>query len=201
MKKKDIIFAAFSGLGVAWLASGMLKDFGVTIKFIDPALYVVLPLLAILGIWICYLIGKKFLFVFQAAKFLLTGVLASLLDIIIFRSSFKILEPIILNAKFNNTTSKTVSFLIVTFAKYWANKFWAFESKEKEGRGKEMLNFYLVTTLGLLINVGAFSFLVNVMETPAGIPVDTWKTIALIMSALVVSVWNFLGYKFIVFKK
>jgi len=176
-----------------------------------------LPILAFIGLWISYLIGKKFLFVFQAAKFLLIGVLATLADL----SAFKFLGVIFLGTAFTNLVFKGASFLTATFAKYWGNKFWAFEKMEKEGMGdevslprslpsssssvktsmvKEITQFFVVTTIGLGINVGIFSLIVNKIGPQFGTPLATWNTIGVLIAAIVVSVWNFLGYKFFVFK-
>ena len=197
MRKIDIIFAILSGLGVAWLASSLLKDFGIYIKFLSLILAIGLPILALIGLWISYLIGKKFLFVFQVAKFLLIGVLATLVDL----SVFKLLGVIFLGTAFTNLVFKGASFLVATFAKYWGNKFWAFENMEKEGMGKEITQFYVVTAISLGINVGIFSLIVNKIGPQFGTPPATWNTIGILIAAIVVSVWNFLGYKFIVFKK
>ncbi len=196
MKKIDIIFAILSGWGVAWLASSLLKDYGIYIKFLSLILAIGLPILSFIGLWISYLIGKKFLFVFQAAKFLLIGVLATLVDL----SAFKFLGVIFLGTAFTNLVFKGASFLIATFAKYWGNKFWAFEKMEKEGMGKEITQFYVVTAIGLGIDVGIFSLIVNKIGPQFGTPLATWNTIGVLIAAIVVSVWNFLGYKFIVFK-
>jgi len=197
MRKIDIIFAILSGLGVAWLASSLLKDFGIYIKFLSLILAIGLPILALIGLWISYLIGKKFLFVFQVAKFLLIGVLATLVDL----SVFKFLGVIFLGTAFTNLVFKGASFLVATFAKYWGNKFWAFEKMKKEGMGKEITQFYVVTAISLGINVGIFSLIVNKIGPQFGTPPATWNTIGILIAAIVVSVWNFLGYKFIVFKK
>jgi putative flippase GtrA len=197
MRKIDIIFAILSGWGVAWLVSSLLKDFGIYIKFLSLILAIGLPILALIGLWISYLIGKKFLFVFQVAKFLLIGVLATLVDL----SVFKLLGVIFLGTAFTNLVFKGASFLVATFAKYWGNKFWAFENMEKEGMGKEITQFYVVTAISLGINVGIFSLIVNKIGPQFGTPPATWNTIGILIAAIVVSVWNFLGYKFIVFKK
>lgn len=193
MRKIDIIFAILSGEGVAWLVSGILRDYGVETGILVWVLAVSLPILTVLGVWVAYLIGQRFLFVFQLAKFVLIGVLATLLDL----GVFKLLGLAFL---LNVSLIKGISFLVATFAKYWGNKFWAFEKKEKEGIGREIIQFYIFTAVGLAINVGAFSFLLDVVGPQFGAPLEAWKTIAVIIAAIVVSAWNFLTYKFIVFK-
>ncbi|MFQ6084130.1 MAG: GtrA family protein [Candidatus Aminicenantia bacterium] len=199
MRKIDTIVALLAGEGVAWLFYGLLRGYGVKeIEFLSWILAILLPILAVAGLWICYLIGKKFLFVFQAAKFLLTGVLATLFDLVILNF---LIWASGLATGLAFTTFKGISFLTATFAKYWGDKFWAFEQMEKVGMGKEMTQFYLVTLIGLGINVGIASLIVNIIGPQFDTPPKIWANIGAIIAAFVSAVWNFLGYKFIVFKK
>jgi len=198
MRKIDVVVAFLAGLGVAWLALAIVRDYGLEIKFLNWVLAIFLPFLALAGLWICYLIGKKFLFIFQAGKFLLIGVLATLVDLGIFNFLGLIFG---LTAAWALNTFKGISFLVATFAKYWGNKFWAFEKMERAGMGKEITQFYVVTTIGLGINVGIFSLIVNTLGSQFATPPEILRTLGVIVAALVVAIWNFLGYKFIVFKK
>ncbi len=195
MKLIDIILALITGEAVAWFFSGLFKDLGIDVKLLSWALPILFPILAVLGLWISWLLGKKFLFIFQAAKFLLIGALATLVDL----GTFKFLRLIfIFNAGW---LFKTIAFIVATFAKYWGNKFWAFEKMGKTGMGKEMTQFYLVTLIGLGIDVGIFSIIVNMIGPQFGIPLKTWETIGVLIPAIAVASWNFFGYKFFVFKK
>ena len=198
MRKIDIFCAFLAGEGVAVLVSGIVRDYGLEIKFLNWILAISLPLLALFGLWICYLIGKKFLFVFQAGKFLLTGVLATLIDLGVFNFLGWTFG---LEIALTRSIYKGISFLVATFAKYWGNKFWAFEKMEKAKMGREITQFYIVTLIGLGINVGVFSFIVNTIGPQFGTPPKIWMTFGVIIAAFLVAVWNFLGYKFIVFKK
>lgn len=204
MKKADIFFAVLSGAGVAWLVYGMIKEsgigeiYGIEVEVLGWLLFILLPILALLALWISYLIGKRFLFVLQVAKFLLIGILATLLDLGIFKSLGLISG---LSTDWSRITFKGISFIGATFAKYWGNKFWAFEKSEMAGAEKELTQFYIITLIGLGVNVGIFSLIVNTIGPQFGIPLNIWETLGVIFAALVVATWNFLGYKFIVFKK
>jgi putative flippase GtrA len=88
---------------------------------------------------------------------------------------------------------------VVTIFKYFANKYWAFEKKEKERMEKEFGIFFLVTAISGFVQISvaslAFKFLVSFMSgLLAG-------NVGKIIGIVVASVWNFLGYKFFVFKK
>jgi putative flippase GtrA len=96
---------------------------------------------------------------------------------------------------------KAVSFIVATIAKYWANKFLAFEKKEMAKVGTEFTQFFVVTLIGLGINVAVASFVVNNIGPQFGLTSEMWGNVGGIAAAIVGFGWNFLGYKFIVFKK
>ena len=81
MKRIDIILALVIGEIIAWFFYGILKNLGVEIRFLSWILAISFPILALFGIWIAWFLGKKFLWIFQAAKFLLVGALATLVDL------------------------------------------------------------------------------------------------------------------------
>ena len=204
MKKEDIILALLAGEGVAGLMYGFIKNSQVkTILGIDSSivgwfLIFSLPFIALLALFVCYLIGKKFLFIFQMAKFFLIGILTTLFDLGI----MNIL--ILIFGMFTGWTYnlfKAISFLCATIAKYWANKFLAFEKKESKEMKKEFIQFLSITMVSLLINVSVASFVVNTIEPQLGLSTIIWANVGAIIASIAGSLWNFVGYKFIVFKK
>jgi putative flippase GtrA len=204
MKKQDVILALATGLILGLFLGSFLKNtglkltFGVPINVLAWILIFVFPVLSILGLWIAFLIGKKFPFVYQLAKFLLIGASATLLDLSVL--NFLILISG-LAVGFAFSLFKGISFIVATIAKYWANKFLAFEKKEMAGAKKEFSQFFIVTLLSLIINVAVASFVVNNISPQIGLNPEMWANIGGITAALVGFAWNFLGYKFIVFKK
>ncbi len=186
MKKNDIIFAIVCGLAVAWIALDFFGKYGWIFFF-------VLPIFSVIGLCLVELIGKKILFVRQAGKFILAGSLADVIDIKVFQFLFW-LAPFSL-------IFKAISFLVATFVKYWWNKYWAFEKMEKEDINKEAIQFFAVTLAGLILNVGAFYYFTKILGPQFSMPIKTWTELSVIFAALVSAAWNFLGYKFIVFKK
>ena len=183
MKKKDAILAAICGLSVGWIAVDFFGEKGLPF-------FIIFPILSIIGLWICELIGKKYLFVKQAGKFGLAGAFADVVDIKIFQLLF-LFAPYSLLFKF-------ISFIAGTFVKYFSDKYWTFEKNDKLGMHKEMAKFFVVAITGSLLNVASFYFFgkINI-----GIPQRLWVELSIILAAIVSGVWNFLGYKFIVFKK
>jgi putative flippase GtrA len=204
MKKQDLILALVTGLILGLFFSSFLKNtglelvFGIKIGVLTWILLFIFPVLSVLGLWIAWLIAKKLPFVYQLAKFLLIGAAATLLDL-------GVLNFLILSFGLAKGTAysifKAVSFIIATVAKYWANKFLAFEKKEMSGVRKEFTQFFIITLIGLGINVGVASFVVNNIGPQFGLSPELWANVGGIAAAIVGFAWNFLGYKFIVFKK
>lgn len=198
MKKIDILLALITGEVTAWFFYGILRNLGIEIRFLAWILAISFPILSLAGLWISYLIGKRFLWVFQAAKFLLIGVLATLVDLGILNLLIWI-SGIAIGLPFS--IFKGISFLVATCSKYLGDKFWAFEKMEKEGMRKEFGQFFGVTLIGLGINVGIASLVVNVFGPQFGASQVIWANIGGILAAIGAAAWNFVGYKFIVFKK
>jgi putative flippase GtrA len=201
MKKSDVIIALVIGEIVALYFMNLLKELTGKVPFLSVVLWslpVVFPALSILCLWIAYLIGKKFLFVYQLAKFILIGALATIFDLGTL-SIFISLSAA--TAGFYYLFFKGISFVFATIAKYFADKFWAFEKKETTDLKKEFTQFFLVTFVGLIINIAAAYVVVSVIKPQFGITPETWANFGGIGAVLITFLWNFVGYKFIVFKK
>ena len=204
MKKIDIVLAILTGLQLAILTCGLIKSsgvedfYGLDASTFSMILIISLPILATVGLWVCSLIGEEFEFIYQIAKFFLIGVLATLFDLSVLNFLMWI---------FGRATGlffsifKGISFLAATIAKYWGNKIWAFEKKETEEVGREVGLFFAITLVSLGINVGIASFLVNISGPQFGLSTEIWANVAAIIAAIAGATWNFLGYKFIVFKE
>lgn len=183
IKKNDIIFAIICGLSVAWIASDFFRKYALLF-------FIVLPILSLIGLWLCGIIAKKIFFVWQAGKFVLAGAFADVIDIRIFQILFLFIPfPLV---------SKMVSFILATFVKYYSDKHWTFEKHEKDIKNKEMGKFFLVAIVGSLLNVVSFYYFTKIKT---GISHNLWIELSIILAAISSGVWNFLGYKFLVFKK
>ena len=199
MKKIDIILSIITGEGVALLFAWLIKNSKPELFSASLSLLIIFPILAVFCMWLAYLIGKKFLFVFQFAKFIIIGVFFALFDLVILNS---------LMAYFGITAEERTrylvfvgtSFIITTMVKYIGDKFWAFEKKQGEKVHSELGKFFLVTLISLGLQIGVASY-IFARVIPQGIPVFVWANIGKILGIAVASIWNFLGYKFIVFKK
>jgi len=203
MNKFDAIIAAAIGEATAWYFINLLGEQGVVEKlgWLGQYLWIlaiIFPILAALALWIASLIGKKFVSIYQLAKFLLIGVIATIFDLGTL-AFFINVSGISSGLGFN--LFKGASFIIATVLKYIPDKYWAFKKKEAANIKKEFIQFFAVTLIGLAINVFIADFIVNVTGPQFGLPAKLWANLGGIGAVIVTFAWNFIGYKFIVFKK
>ena len=203
MRKVDIIVSLIIGFVVALFSIGILKNigieaiFGIEIKTMAMILPILFPILSVVCLYIACVIGRKFLVVFQIAKFVLTGALNTFIDLGILNLLINISEtsfgPIV-------SVFKGISFLLASLNSYFLNKFWTFGIQNDKKTHKEFFQFFIVSVVGFIINVGAFSF-INCIEPQFGFSHKIWANVAALAATFAGMAWNFAGYKFIVFKK
>jgi putative flippase GtrA len=186
MKNNSVITAIFCGLSVAWVALDIFPKVG-------WLFFIILPILSVTGLWLAEIIGKKYPFVLQFGKFGLAGGFADVVDIKVFQLLYW-LVPFSL-------AWKVVSFFAGTLVKYFFDKHWTFQRPEKENMHKEMAMFFMVAIVGSVINVAAFYCATKIIGVQLGMSEGVWREISIILAAVVTAGWNFLGYKFLVFKK
>ena len=206
MKKADFIAPLVIGELVALISFGIwgtLKEDipAEAIPFIETTLKffpILLPLLALGGVAVAAFLGKKIPVLFQGAKFALTGVSNTFIDLGLLNLLIALTG---ISAGLTASAFKAFSFSIAVVNSFFWNKLWTFEKKGSEKSGKEFGVFYLVTGTGFLLNVGIFTLIIDVMGPQFGITPVLWANLAALAAIIAVSAWNFFGYKFIVFKK
>jgi len=200
MKKIDIILALITGEGVSLLFVWLIKNSpSIDLPFLYWLLPISFPILAIFGIWISCLIGKRYLVVYQLAKFLLIGAFFAIFDLIILNALLEYFG-ISKGEAVKYAVFVTTSFIIATTVKYIADKYWAFEKASREQMGLEFGKFFIITLISGVIQVGVASFIFAVAPSLFGMTELVAGNVGKIGGIIVASAWNFLGYKFIVFK-
>ncbi|MDO8633585.1 MAG: GtrA family protein, partial [Candidatus Wildermuthbacteria bacterium] len=173
------------------------KNLDVNVPFL-PVILVAFPVLSALGIVIAATIGKMVPALLQAAKFLLIGALNTFIDL-------GILNFLIAFTGFASGLSyslfKGVSFFAAMVNSYAWNKYWTFSRKNpSQNPWKEFTRFFIVSAFGFGINVGVASFVVNVLDPQFGFSQELWANVGAIAAAFSSLLWNFLGYKLVVFR-
>ncbi|MBI2594950.1 MAG: GtrA family protein [Candidatus Colwellbacteria bacterium] len=205
MNKNDLFFSAVTGLLAAvFLLAIKYSGNIITIHDISylEATLLLFPALAVLGIRIAAIFGQRFSVLFQAAKFLLVGGLNTFVDLGILNI---LIAASGITAGIGFSIFKGFSFLIAVGNSYLWNKYWTFgEKKSKQdfiAQGKEFAQFLLISGIGFFLNVGTASAVVNFISPQFGLSARAWPTVGALAGTLVVMTWNFLGYKFVVFKR
>ena len=129
----------------------------------------------------------------QIIKFVIVGVSNTLVDLAVLNTLI-FLTGIASGGAFS--LFKATSFLVAVTNSYFWNRRWTFRSDKQV-----FIQFFVVSTIGLLLNVGTASFVVNMLGPQLGLSEKIWANVGAVGGTLVVMTWNFLGYKFIVFKR
>ncbi len=200
MKKIDMIIALIVGELIALLSFGIFKALELKSSWLYWVWPILLPIFCLFCLWVAHLISLRILKsegLYDAAQFLLIGVLNTLVDLGILNFLMWI-SGISTGAWYS--IFKGASFIIAVFNSYLWNKFWTFEARRTKGMEAEFAKFFVVTLIGFGINVGISSFLVNAIGPRFGFSAKIWANIGAIAASVIGIFWNFLGSKFIVFK-
>lgn len=216
--KKDLLISLIIGEIAAWLVVILVKGF-LSVEFYAKyanlilfGLPIAFPIICAVALHVAYIISKKFAIIYQIAKFILIGGFNTLVDwgilalaIFLFRNSLNIEKEKVLFVALSVTIIyysffKAISFVIATVNSYFWNKFWTFKRKTSENTGKEFLQFLIISIVGFLINVGIASAIFKFVTPMAGINSDQWSILAAVVATAISMIWNFLGYKFVVFE-
>lgn len=205
MFKKDLALGSIIGAAVGLLVQPMLSTLGpnlskfgliINSSFRIEAFFVFL-ILAPLALFILNLISKTIPIIYQFGKFAAVGTLNSFID-------FGIMNLVIALTGIASgiwyAVFKGASFICATTNSFFWNKFWTFGSKGGDVAG-QALKFYVIAGGGWLIDVAIASFVVNGLTRPVAISPALWANVGALAGIGGSFLWNFLGYKFIVFKK
>ncbi|HTR45243.1 MAG TPA: GtrA family protein [Thermodesulfovibrionales bacterium] len=209
MSKRDYQLSILAGLIMGLLVLPVLKavDPEVFARFACatvPVFLVMTPL----GLSIAYSLGRRAPVLWQAGKFAVTGVLNMLVDwgalaslVFLFRRYFGIdSRDFILAGVTVYSFSKALSFILANINSYYWNKYWTFGVYAGGKMKSEFFQFFVVSVLGFIINVFIASSVFMAAHPPRGFTMDQWGIIGAAAGSLAGFLWNFLGYKFFVFR-
>ncbi len=209
MAKKDYTLGIIAGLLIGFLALPVLKA-------VKPALFakfaVAVPIFFLIavpiGLIIFHFLSRKIFVLWQLGKFGVIGVLNTLVDwgvlvllILAFRKYLGIESTgaFIMGLTFYSLY-KSISFIIANINSYYWNKYWTFSSGILRRTKAEYLQFLAVSVVGFALNVSIASYVFDYIRPFMDLNPDQWGIIGAAVGSIVGLMWNFLGYKFIVFK-
>lgn len=199
MKRRDFWCVTAIGAAVGLLAQPILAgslSFALT-PMVRVGVFLGFTILAPLALFILAWLGKFIPVLYQFGKFAAVGTLNTFVDIGVLSLEILVLGTpgILIYVIF-----KTVSFLAATTNSFLWNKFWTFDSQEP-ANSSQTAKFYAVAVIGFLLNVGLASYVFGGVANPKGISPDLWAKIAALAGVAAAFLWDFLGYKYFVFKK
>ncbi|QQG46345.1 MAG: GtrA family protein [Candidatus Niyogibacteria bacterium] len=196
--KKDYFFAIIAGLITGALLIPTVRNLGIKIPYGEFLFIVIWPAIFVLGVWLVHFLRRRFLWLWQLTKFAEVGFLNTAID-------FGVLNFLIFITGIPSglyfSLFKTVSFIVANINSYVWNRFWVFFAEGGErAAGKEYAQFLLVSVIGIIVNVGIASLVVNFIPAQLGLTPTLWANVGAAAGVGASLIWNFLGYKFIVFK-
>lgn len=191
----DAIASIVIGIAIASILPIIARNIEVIIPY-EGLLIIIFPILTLVGIYIATKLTRFIPFIYQAAKFIVVGVLNTVIDFGV-ANLLIVLTGIAVGLEV--TAFKAIAFLVALINSYFWNKFWTFRKKEGGGVG-EFSQFLLVSIVGFGINVGTAFVVINVISPVADLSPGQWANVGFFAATLLSLTWNFIGYKFWVFK-
>lgn len=211
MNKRDLKLVAIVGGLVGLLSQPVLanvigklqkvlleSDISVPSLALRIGLFLFFVILAPFALWVAYQLSKYIKVVYQFAKFGAVGSLNSFVDLGIF-NLLTLAFGLPAQGSVLYSGFKAISFLSGTTNSYFWNRKWTFEANNNANAG-EAVKFYSIAIMSGLFNVGVATLVNN--GRPDGMDPGVWGNIVAPICGILSSfIFNFLGYKFIVFKK
>ena len=196
MTFRDLFFSLAAAFLIALFLLPTLINTGLYSRLpISPILlFALLPIAATLGMVSASFLGRKIRILWQFAKFGLVGVLNTSID-------FGVLNLLIAMMGVTSGVGiiliNATSFSTAVGNSYFWNKDWVFP----EGKKANFVTFVVVTLIGLSINT-LIVYGLTTYVSPILVGSDKlWANFAKVLATLLSLIWNFTGYKLIVFKK
>ncbi len=195
MNKIDYALAGLIGFFAGIFAIPVVYNIASKDPFVLLALPWVLAIGAVVGMLVFGFLGRKVPFFIQFAKFAVVGVLNTAIDF----GTLNIISIVtgVTGGLIVGGVNVPGVALALTNAYFW-NKFWVFNHRDNKGALNDLPKFLLVSGIGILVNSGV---VILATSYPAvSVNAKTLLNIAKLGATVFSLVWNFLGYKFIVFK-
>lgn len=197
MPKKDALYSLVVSSLIAVFVIPVFKATGIFDKFPQVAMFsllVVIPIVSFVGMFVAYYIGKKIPFLWQFAKFALVGVLNTAID-------FGILNLFIASTGITSGPSiipmNAFSFSAAVVNSYFWNRRWVFAGRT---HGNFVI-FFIITVIGVGINSGIVFLITTYISPLFNLDRTLWVNFAKVLATGISLVWNFTGYRLVVFKK
>lgn len=136
----------------------------------------------------------------QATRFCIVGVINTVVDIVVLNGLILITGTGHSGPLF--TAYKTISFIAALLNSYYMNARWTFAADDGPHRPTvaQGAQFVVISILSSVVNIASASYVATYMKPPAGLE-HYWPTVAALVGTVFSFVFNFVGYKYLVFSK
>lgn len=201
MGKKDIVISISIGFftGLVWTAIfvrlGTLDK--LNLGSVIWGLVIIVPIVFVFGLYLGQWLSRWKPFFSSFARFIMVGFFNAGIDLGVFNLLMFItgIEQGITVSSF-----KTVAFIAALVNSYFWNKYWSFKAGESGGGTREFSKYAIISVGGLLANVGVTTLIILAMVPKFGFTQLGWNNIAAVVGNVAGLIWNFIGYRFIVFQ-
>ena len=198
MQKSDLGYSFAIGLVVGLFLLPILVNTDLYSKLSAPLLlaflFAGLPIIFTIGLAFAGFISKKIPLLWQFAKFAQVGVLNTAID-------FGILNLLIFATGITSGLSiiplNAISFSTAIINSFFWNEKWVLKAKKEAN----FITFVIVTLIGLAINSGIVYAITTFVPPTFVDSQKLWANLAKVLATGISLVWNFTGYRLIVFKK
>ncbi|MBI2010783.1 MAG: GtrA family protein [Candidatus Colwellbacteria bacterium] len=203
MSKKDLKVGVLAAVLVAVLSFPTVLNLVPSLPtLIQIGIASTLGLLTIVGLFIVKFLSRWLQILWQIGKFAVVGGLNTFVDFGVLNLLF-IMSGIAAGFWFG--VFKAISFTAAVINSYFWNKYWTFEAGSK--KKAEFIEFLGVSLVGLVINVGVAAGALRIIPLIVSGGIESFMAVVLLanlaafFATFAALVWNFIGYKFIVFRK
>lgn len=196
LSKTDYAIAALVGFLVGVFAIPTFYNLGIR----EPVFLLILPLIVpplwVFGVWLGGFLSRWLGFMAQFGKFAAVGFLNTAID-------FGVLN--LLSAATGITAGFIIGgvnvpgFTLAIFNSYFWNKLWVFRDREEKNIFADLPKFLLITFIGLIVNSGIVVFGTTYAVPANGYAANVWLNLVKVGATVFSLIWNFIGYKFLVF--
>ncbi|MEK7151088.1 MAG: GtrA family protein [Patescibacteria group bacterium] len=201
MSRKDIFITILVGIFTGLIWTGIFVRLGTFDGFgVGGAVWglvVVVPIIFVFGLYLGRWLSKFASFFSSFAKFVMVGFFNAGIDLGIFNLLMFLTG---IERGISVSSFKAAAFLAALINSYYWNKHWAFKASETKEGTREFSKFAMVSVGGLVANVGATTLIILIFIPQFGFAQLSWNNLAAVVGNIAGLIWNFIGYRFIVFK-
>ena len=204
MQKKDIFLTILIGVltGLVWggvlVYLRTLESFGLS-RNVAWGLIAVAPGVFVFGLYLGRWLSSWKGFFTPFSRFVILGFLNTGIDFGVFNLLMFLTD---IQKGIWVSIFLAISFSTAVVNSYFWNKFWVFEGGAATSvGGREFVTFVVITVIGLLLKVSVSSGIIFSIPPQYSLGQLGWNNIAAVIGTVFSLIWNFIGYRLIVFKK